>query len=228
MRSILCRLLLLAFLLPSLAGADEPTGLIKNGSFSTPSIGVAGFFTRLVAPAGFEWTIVQGPGSPAGIGVDQIAATWGGIGGPLNESGHDQSVDIDYDNTVSQTFGTVKGAQYLLTMSYGRNPFSPSSSATVTVSGDQVLLQQFLTHNEPGASATDMKWLPFSVQFVADSAQTTLAIQGDIANNVTGFAVDDVHVVGAAAAVPALNRLSMLAMIIALVGLAWNRAVRRA
>jgi hypothetical protein len=214
MRSVSCWVLLLAFALPSLARADEPTGLIKNGSFSTPSIGASGFVTRVTAPVGFEWTIVQAPGNP--WGVDQIAATWIGIGGPLNESDHDQSVDIDFDNTLSQSFATSSGARYLLTMYYARNPFGgPASSATVTVSGGQVLLQEFVTHDEPGATGSDMKWLLFSREFIADSAQTTLAIQGDVANTTVGFALDDVHVVQIASA-PALTRPAVLAMIVGL------------
>ena len=96
--------------------------LIVNGGFDVPDIITdlpPGFQTFNESPAGFGWTIVS-DGTPnqfattGFLGVDLIDRLWSGIGGTSNSDGFDQSVDIDGESSISQTFSTVIGREYTL------------------------------------------------------------------------------------------------------------------
>ena len=189
--SVFLTLVGLVCVYPTTGAAAQAGNLIKNGSFSTPDITTTSFITRTSAPAGFEWDIVLAPGN--GFGVDQIASLWVGTGGPVNSAGHDQSVDIDFDNAISQDFATTPGVSYGLSFFYSHNIAGSSASGNVTVTGNSVLVSQSLLHNTPNSAAL-MEWTQFSATFVADSTTTNLTIAGVGGNLTLGFVVDDVVV----------------------------------
>jgi hypothetical protein len=172
---------ILAACLPALAGAN----LIQNGGFEAPVVYPAWFDTYWsgVEPSGFMWSV--------GIAsVDQIGSLWRGAS---NTEG-DQSVDIDYDATLSQSFNTTPGMQYYVKFYYSHNYGWPSATGYVTVmgAGPTPLLSDTMVHSIPN-TYDDMKFTLYTGNFTADSVSTTLTFQGDYNNGLYGFVVDAVE-----------------------------------
>lgn len=170
--------------LPQVAGAN----LILNGGFEAPVVYPAWWVSYGPAyyppPEEFKWAV--------GVwGADQVGAYWNGAS---NMAG-DQSVDIDYDTTLSQGFATASGQQYGLSFYYSHNCAGGGALGYVRVmgAGPTPLLSASLNHNTPNGP-TDMKFTLYTGSFVADSATTALIFEGDAANGVTGFVVDAVEV----------------------------------
>lgn len=174
--------------------------LISNGDFDVPDLvnPPLGFETFNDAPPGFHWTIDPDgtPNSSATtgfLGVDVIDGFWVCIGGTANPDLSGQCLDIDGDSSISQSFDTVPGQEYLVELNYSHHFQSPSSTGFLTVEGDSVLLSETLVH-DLNNNRFNMMWLLFSGTFVADSAETTLTLQGVAAQGGLGFAVDNVSV----------------------------------
>lgn len=165
------------------AGGGE--NLMANGGFDVPDVG-GSFVSYTVAPAGFEWII-------GNSNVDLINNLWHGSSGAVNPDGLDQSVDIDNTAFVSQTFATVPGQAYRLSLDYARNPAKSSAIGYVTVQGGATLVSQTLVHNVPASNAA-MNWQSYETTFIADGTSTTLRVQGDASNGFLGFALDNVRV----------------------------------
>ena len=104
-------------------------------------------------------------------------------------------MDIDGASRISQVFASMPGQRYQVSLFCSRNPLFTSVPRTgfVTVTGNSTLVSKNLVHDVPN-SATHMNWQEFSTTFVADSAATTLTIQGDAPNGAEGFAVDNVNI----------------------------------
>ena len=179
--------------------------LIDNGSFETPDLidPPVGFETFNEAPAGFGWSIdpdlTRNSSATTGLlGVDVIDGYWVCQGATDNPDGSAQCLDIDGDSSISQSFPTAPGQEYFVEFHYAHHFLAASSTGILTVQGDAVLLSQNIVHSDAlfGRNAkNDMKWQLFSRSFVADSAETTLTIQGLAAQGGLGFAVDNVSVV---------------------------------
>jgi hypothetical protein len=164
--------------------------VILNGGFEIPDID-GEFKTYTSSPAGFNWTITALGSST--YGVDLINSFWQGISGIVNSDGYDQSVDIDYASTLSQSFTTTPGVQYQLHFAYSHNYQSSLSKGHIDVTGTTSLLSATLTHDISN-SASNMQWSPYDQVFTADSPTTILTFTGDSSNGPYGFAVDDVRI----------------------------------
>ena len=134
--------------------------------------------------------------------------------------------------TLSQTFGTVPGAQYTLEFDYGVTGFLPvnQQSLAVTVLGSDsvaVLFDNVVTDdtNNP-ADPTDNSLTQHVFVFTADGAQATIRFSDVPANATVSLdgVLDNVSVVGPAP-VPEPPTLALLGA--ALAGLGWSRRGRR-
>jgi len=148
--------------------------LIVNGGFDVPDIITdlpPGFQTFNESSAGFGWTIVS-DGTPnqfaatGFLGVDLIDRLWSGIGGTSNFDGFDQSVDIDGESSISQTFSTVIGREYTLEFFY-----LGSRAEYVTAQGNSTLISD--TVNLPV-----LVWVPQPHQRPPHYSGGTLAPSG--------------------------------------------------
>jgi hypothetical protein len=172
--------------------ADENINLIENGNFETPDITNINFVIYTTPPSNFVWSIINS-------NVDLINSLWNGGSGTLNSDGYDQSVDIDNNAILSQSFATEPGKTYYLSFQYSHNPNeqgggNPSSIGYVRVIGDSELVTETLIHDDPLTTFEDMRFRLYTINFTADSSLTTLQFQGDLSNEFYGFVVDDVKV----------------------------------
>ena len=163
--------------------------LILNGGFETPDIG-GRFTTYTSAPTGFDWSIT----GSGGYGVDIINYEWDGVSGTSNPDGYDQSVDIDYASTLSQSFSTTPGTAYRIRFAYTHNFNTSESTGYVDIAGLENLLSVTLVHDTPNTQQ-NMQWMYFEDTFTADSATTELTFTGEYSNGKLGFSVDDVSVI---------------------------------
>lgn len=198
------RAILIAGLFLALGGGTvraDVINLLTNGDFETPRIN-APFVTYLDGSTAITgWTV--GSRNEANTGVDLIGTYWNGVSNTVG----DQSVDIDFDSTLSQAFATVIGRTYDLSFYYSHNSESPTNSstgfATVLGNGGSTLLSTGnLTHSISNTTA-NMQWIQYTGTFVADSSLTTLRFSGVNDNQGYGWAVDNASVVAqGGAAVP--------------------------
>ena len=140
--------------------------LILNGGFEAPDI--EGYMkTYTSAPAGFDWSIVQGSR------IDHINMLWQGVSGTPNPDGYDQSVDIDFDSALSQSFSTTPGTTYRIRFAYSRNRIALQATGYVDIVGLSNLYSVTLTHDTPFPSE-DLVWIYFEDTFTADSSTAQL------------------------------------------------------
>lgn len=179
---------------------ESSANVIVNGDFEAPTVNNPAngnaFITYTSGSGIAGWTIgaQTDPAWTNILGVDHIGTAWTGVS---NTAG-DQSVDIDSDATLFQTFSTEIGKSYTLSFYYSHNSDSPTGTssglATIKGSSDTYLLDTgLLTHNTSNSFA-DMKWTHYTNTFVADATTATLTFQGHLANVGYGFAVDGVSV----------------------------------
>ena len=158
------------------------------------------FGTHVVTPGGtlpaeFGWSLET---SDPILGLDLVNSLWQGVSGTSNPDGLDQSVDLDVDARLSQSFATEVGQTYALSFWYSHNPGENdnlSSAGTVRVEGNDTLLETGLTHDILN-SVGRTQFVRYGVLFTADSETTTLTFEGKAANAGYGLVLDDVSVVG--------------------------------
>jgi hypothetical protein len=144
--------------------------LLTNGSFELPAIPTIDQLYIAPSTAITGWTLTEGS-----VNVNHTSAIFG-----TAHSG-EQMVDINgsESGTLQQSFSTIVGESYLLTLYYANNPnpafASPPYNADVTLFGTGTLYSEFITHSD--SVAWDMKWVLLSHSFVADSSTTTLQLQ---------------------------------------------------
>ncbi len=170
--------------------SEEPTNLIQNGDFEAVDIsGLWQTYNDATLPDGFGWSLSNSQ-------VELIDLLWSGVSGTSNPDGIDQSLDIDSNATLSQTFTTEVGQTYELSFWYAHNPDWENESSTgyIDVTGNDSLLSTTLTHDIP-STLNNLQFVKYTSTFTADSNNTILSFQGDAANGATGFVIDDVRVV---------------------------------
>ncbi|MEB3826582.1 SBBP repeat-containing protein [Phormidium sp. CCY1219] len=170
--------------------SDEPTNLIQNGDFEAVDVsGLLQTYNDATLPDGFGWSL-------SNANIDLKNLSWSGVSGTSNPDSIDQSLDIDSDATLSQTFTTEVGQTYELSFWYAHNPTVQNESSTgyIDVTGNNSLLSTTLTHDLP-STLDNLQFVKYTSTFTADSNNTTLSFQGDAANGGTGFVIDDVRVV---------------------------------
>ena len=195
--------------------------LIENGGFESPDVS-GNYVTYNTAPSGFGWTIVNGSATGAYCGVDLINDYWNGASGLPG----DQSVDIDFETIIYQTFATVTGQTYSLSFEYANNPDRSFSKGSCGVLDTAVFAAHDATYNFPNSAfllnannlthntstKSNMNFSIYNGTFTAVSDSTTLGFAGDLDNQYWGFVVDDVSVNPVANAVPEPMSLSLLGM----------------
>lgn len=197
---------------------------IINGDFESPDVTNTspGFVTYTTAPSGFGWSIVNtGTAWLGAYGVDHINNYWRGVSGTTNPDGYDQSVDIDFETIIYQSFATAPGQAYSVSFAYANNPDRSSSKGSFGVfdtaifathpdyefdNSDFLLNVDGLTHST--STKSNMNFSRYNGTFTAISNNTTLGFAGDSGNQYWGFVVDDVRV----NAVPEPASMSLLGL----------------
>lgn len=156
--------------------------LLVNGSFESGP--AAGSFITL--PGGSNaipgWTVL-------GSSIDVTAAYWQQIAGTRS---------LDLDGTpgpggVSQTFATVPGQWYEVTLTMAGNPVcTPQLIKKLTISAAEQ--QATLSFDTAGHTTSSMGWTPRSWCFMAIASTTTLKLMSQSSGGNCGPAVDAVAV----------------------------------
>jgi hypothetical protein len=175
--------ILLATLMSVLASNPARSATINDGSFETfvvPSGSFTTFATGTTIP-GTSWSVV----GPSGLNVAIVSGTFSELGFSFPAQDGMQWLDLTGITFtpgagVAQTITTTPGQSYALSFFVGtvNNPggiFGTTSSVNVLVDGSS--LGTFTT---PTTSGTSQTWFPFSVNFSASAASTTLSfLNGD-------------------------------------------------
>ena len=154
--------------------------LIKNASFEFPA-SPDGSYTLYSTGQQFDhWLVVGAPGNIATVNSD-----FSYCGHVYNAKKGKQFVDLtgtsDTATGVQQTIPTKAGSTYVVGFNLG-NIYDTSSNCGTTSTVDLVIDGENVASftNKAGKDATDIVWKRFSMQFVAQSAHTTVAfINGD-------------------------------------------------
>ena len=122
----------------------------------------------------------------------------------------DMEGNIGAAGVINQSFATTPGVTYTLSFAYANNPDNPGTGAmaNVLVTGAGTLLSQDVSHN--GSTFTDMNYLLFSQDFVANSALTTLQFSA-LTDTGFGIALDAVDIESASSAVAEPASAALLA-----------------
>lgn len=213
MQSTPYRLLLAAFL-AAFATNDGKSSLLPNGSFETPTVS-AGTYDTFFAGSGAlgGWSIL-------GTNVTVISGSYTESGILFPAAQGDQWLDLTGpgtnlpDNGISQTVATQIGQLYRLSFFVGSaTDHTNLFSSTVDLSIDGGTRAPF---TNPSASTSTLEWAPFSVDFTASGAQTTLAFFNGSGPGNHLSALDNVSLVAVAipesASFAALAGLATLAL----------------
>ncbi len=174
---------------PSSAAATEQgtitsTNLLTNGGFeSGPSIPPAPFNTYYAGSNDITgWTVTQGSVDHKDDEYWEAAEGTSSVDLNGNESGG-----------IAQSFATVAGASYLLSLDMAGNPDGnpPLKTMTVKASGQSTTF----SFDTSGTSRGNMGWANRTWVFTADSTSTTLEFQSDTLGSPYGPSLDNVSVV---------------------------------
>jgi hypothetical protein len=163
-------------LLVAASPAAAVTNLIVNGDFEAPGFGgTATYVTVPPIPSDFGWSV---PVNAVDIIANGVFAPFLPTGGLYNLD----LVAIGSTGAISQTFATVLGKTYTLSIDFSQNG-QASRSADVVL--DSTTLTT-LVSNGP--------WQTWSTTFVGTGAPTTLLITEVIGGNSAGVALDNISV----------------------------------
>jgi len=179
-----------------LTGNTTQANLISNGSFeffiTGPNDQDFGGYVRSFSPplnADITSWIINGTSIGSADNLDLVHNSfYPAFSGneSLDMSGREGAAGV-----ISQSFATIPGVIYDLSFAYANNPDGPGAMANALVTGSSVLLNQDVSHN--GATRSNMNYLIFSQNFVADSSITTLQFSS-LTNSGFGIALDAVDV----------------------------------
>jgi choice-of-anchor C domain-containing protein len=211
------KLLAVAALLGTAASANAAT--IINGSFELSGDANAATQSFLELSAGSTaitgWTI-------GGLGVDLVGSNY------WNASDGIQSVDLSRRGagSISQTFATVAGNDYLVTFDLSGNPYGgvDDKISVLTFSGNEPVNQLYSVTavNSP----TNMLWETYGFNFVATGATSTLTFASG-ENSRFGPALDNVAIADMGGSPSAVPEPSTWIMFIAGFGLVGVSARKR-
>lgn len=206
-----------------LLAAVTTTGLMaapfQNGSFEVGTLANPGGFDTLAAgsTAITGWTVV-------GDGIDYMGAGWAAANGSRSID----TLSCGVSGGVSQTFDTVPGSTYWVSVALAGNPDGGVKTLTATAGPTTANF----TFNTAGATTTAMNWSTRSFVFTANSASTTLTLRGGVlggGSSCAGAAIDNVAVnlLSANAPVP-VGGGGIAAVLLAIAGAAALRRRKRA
>jgi hypothetical protein len=186
--------------------------LIVNGNFENFIVGpndivFTGFVRFFSPPPNTDitgWTITGSTGGNPNNVDDVNTSLYPAFSGATDSL--DMEGDVGASGVINQSFATTPGVTYNLSFAYANNPDNPGTGAmaNVLVTGAGVLLSQDVSHN--GSTFTNMNYLLFSQDFVANSALTTLQYSA-LTNTGFGIALDAVDIESLSSAVPDRLRL---------------------
>jgi hypothetical protein len=203
--------------------------ILTNGGFETPALSPGGFqlITPGTEPTGFAWTVLSGTVDLAHLPVSPF------VGYTAFEG--NQALDLHGDNpgAITQSFTTVPGQGYRLTLAYADNPIeSGISSASIVfrdVATTNVLFTDSISHststNGPPANAD---WLEYQGLFIATGTSTSLTITSTSVSGSSsgGVFLDNIAIVTAAVPEPSTIMLTCFGGIT--VGcIVWRQRVRQ-
>lgn len=191
----------------------------QNGSFETGALSNTGSFDTLApgSTAITGWTVI-------GNGVDYMGAAWTAAAGTRSID----TLSCGVSGGVSQTFDTVVGGTYVVSVALAGNP----DGGVKTLAASAASTTANFTFNTAGRSASNMGWTTVSFTFVATGATTTLSLLGGVqggGSSCAGAAIDNVSVVQVAgpAAVPVGGGLGAALTLAAAACLGLRRRPRR-
>ena len=184
--------------------AFAQTNLIVNGSFEQPAVSPGGAIVVFSIPG---WTTTFG----SGIEVENNAVGAAFAGSQLVE------MDSNDNSGMQQLVPTVAGQSYTLSVEYSPRPGIDVSSNGIEVRINGSVIDT-IAQSGIGLSATS--WTKFSYQVVATGSSTAVEFRATGTSDSVGGFIDDVRLVGAAPAIPALSHplLLGLAGLLALAG----------
>ncbi len=156
----------------------------QNGSFETGTLTNTGTFDTLApgSTAITGWTVI-------GDGVDYIGGTWTAAAGARSID----TLSCGISGGVSQTFDTVAGGTYVVSIALAGNPDGGVKTLAASAAGTTANF----TFNTVGRSASSMGWTTASFAFVTNSTTTTLSLLGGVqggSSSCAGAAIDNVTV----------------------------------
>lgn len=171
--------------------------LLANGGFEAPVAPLGGWDEYDSGTPGLGWTVAWN-GVFAGAPATAKLELHNGVNGWLPYAGSQHAeldADWGYNNNeqasvaISQDVVTVPGATYEL--SYAFSP-RPGTSAGENIL--EVLVEGNLVQTQgPVAGAGNTSWTPYSYEFVATDALTTIAFRDAGTPNTLGTFIDDVR-----------------------------------
>jgi hypothetical protein len=209
-----------------LASAPACGNLIVNGGFEIPYVGPTGY--SLIwsgpGPAGFGWIVNSG-------NVEVQGELYPGCPGPAFEGIQFLDLNGILVGTISQTFATIPGEQYLLQFAYANNHFHAN---TFNPASMIILVFDPSSHADPietwcvchGTSTpADLDWRVLSSTFRATSWATTLRFISTTRDDLGGILLDGISVTGKTSAIPEPS--SRISAALGLAGLAAYAAWKR-
>lgn len=187
--------IVLALLTVSLLGVGSPqASLIQNGGFETISGTVTpGWYLTLPAgaPSLTGWTI-------GGGGIDVVhTGYWNAAGGSYSIDLNGSAGETAEGGILWQSFKTVAGQNYSITLNYAASPGYASQAATLSVisAGDAKELALLkLDANTSRYPEIKMTWIEATFAFTAETDWTTLELKSLTTGN-SGLAFDNIRVV---------------------------------
>ena len=189
-------------------GFEDPIVVELDDNYGTGSTGITG------------WKVTSGNVDVCSTGSSVLGDSHSGL----------QMLDINGSpgaGTIEQSFTTIVGQAYFLSLFYSNNPnpsFSvPSYNAAISILGASTLFSENVVHS--GATQANMNWLPFERSFVADATTTTLRLQS-LQGNFNGVYFDSVSITeSSVAAIPEPSTFGLAAVGLLSAGLTmwWRR-----
>lgn len=208
MRSTFVRSILAATAAVALSGGAFAATII-NGSFETGVPDPGAFATLDAGSTNVDgWTV-------GGAGIDYIGSYWFAQDGV-------RSLDLSAlgAGSVSQDLATAIGGRYAVTFFMSGNPEGAPGLKTLIASAGAA--SQTFTIDASAFSSPNIVWTPFTFNFTATAATTTLTFTSGV-DTAFGAALDNVAIT----AVPEPASWGMLIAGLGLVGYAQRRRSRR-
>ena len=194
--------------------ASAATNLIQNGGFENPTVPGSCCITDPPTPIP-NWTVNAG-------NVNVVNGTFGSSAGNLAYE-NQQYLDLVGEGgigSLSQSFATVAGQVYTLTLAFSHNLFSGLAGASASLSVGT--LADVLIHS--GGSTSNLNWRLYSGNFTATGATSTLTFTNLTGAGNEGILLDAVSV---QQAVPEASTWAQLLIGFGLVGGAMRFSRRR-